>query len=361
MRSRSVQKIILIIGGLLFACLILEGGLRIFYPQNFQVHPPGMYILDPDVGYALAPDFKGKISRPEFQIDFSTNEVGLRGISPRPLKANTFRILVLGDSQTWGFGVKDNETFSVHLEKLLSAHYGNFDIQVLNGGIPGYGTADQLAFLQSRGAALKPDLVIIQFLSVNDLQENRTPARMWADLTDGFLSAQDVFKNGSKEAAPVLGVRAQHWLKENVYLARLTLDLVGYIGARTGALSKIDELWGEDFTQADAQLGQELLIEMTSTASKLGAGILLLYTTGQAQVIQDTYNLPHTAAVVANAAQYTGTPWIDLAEQMQQRADRYALYYRQNGHWTPAGHQVVARILANEIIRLGLIQSFSEQ
>ena len=361
MELKFFQKSVLIIGGLLVVCLILEAGLRLFYPQNFQVHPPGMYTLDPAVGYVLTPGFKSTMNRPEFQIDFSTNNIGLRGLDPRSPKANTFRILVLGDSQTWGFGVADNETYPVQLEKLLIAHYRNRNIQVLNGGVPGYGTADELAFLKSYGASLDPDLVIVQFLSVNDLRENLTPASTWANVVDGMLTTQGLPPESNKEAAPALGVRAQLWLKENSYLARLALDLAGYMGTRIANLGKIDELWGEDFAQEDAILGQQLLVEITRTSSELGARSLLLYTTGQAQVIQDTYDLPRSATVVANAAKYTGTPWIDLAKQMQQRADRHNLYYKQNGHWTPAGHRAVAEILTDEIIKLGIIASFKEQ
>ena len=357
MRSRFLQKILLVLGGLLFGCVVLEGGLRLFYPQIFLVHPPGMYALDPEIGYVLTPGFKSSMSRPEFHIDFSTNDIGLRGINPTSPKANTFRILVLGDSQTWGFGVEDNETYSIRLENLLSAQYPNLDIQVLNGGVPGYGTADELAFLKSRGAALQPDLVIVQFLSVNDLKENRTPASTWATIVDGMLASREDATGSETNLSISLVEQSQRWLKKNSYLARLSFDAIGYLGTRAGLFKDINALWGEDFSQEDAKLGQELLVQIAKTSEGLGAECLLLYTTGQAQVIQGTYDRPRSAEVVADAAQIAEVPWIDVSAEMHERSDRNSFYYHQNGHWTPEGHRVVAEILAKDIIQLGLVQS----
>ena len=51
-----------------------------------------------------------------------------------------------------------------------------------------------------------------------------------------------------------------------------------------------------------------------------------------------------------------GVPWLDLAAHLRQRDDRLELYYPQDGHWTAAGHRAVARFLADEIARLGLLE-----
>jgi lysophospholipase L1-like esterase len=342
-------------GGVLAAFLAMEGFLRLAKPQIFEVHPPGMYTADPEVGYVLTPGYEGYVTRPEYRARFNIDQSGLRGAAPRPRQSNTFRILVLGDSQAWGFGVNDEDTFSVRLENLLAEHYAQLDVQVLNGGVPGYGTADELAFLRSRGEALQPDLVIVQFLSVNDMQENRAPARTWATIRDGMLTIRDTAAANDPAKLQPLWLQAKQWLKGNSHLASLLFDTMGYIGTRAGVLGPVDALWGEDFAEEDVHLATDLLAQIAQTAADLGARSLFLYTTGQAQVIQETYEPLRSLSVVENAARAAGVPWLDATERLRRRSDRYELYHPRDGHWTPAGHQAIAEILADEIINLGLM------
>lgn len=359
MKRAILGKIALALGGVMVALLVMEVFLRLARPQIFEMHPPGMYVLDPDVGYVLTPGFEGDLHRSEFQTHFTTGQSGLRRADPRPRQPNTVRVLILGDSLTWGFGVADEETFVVRLETLLATTYPELDIQVLNGGVPGYSTADQLAFLQSRGARLKPDLVIVQFLSVNDLQDNRTPASTWATIQDGMLAHRaPVSEKGAVSSLPF---RMRLWLRTNSHLARFAFDTIGYQGARFGILRQVDVLGEENFSKEDAQVGTELLVQIARTATELGAQSLFLYTTGQAQIIQDSYERPRSASVVENAAQQALVPWVDAAQQLQQRPDRYQLYYAMDGHWTPAGHRAMAEILADELMELGLIEAEVEQ
>jgi hypothetical protein len=354
LRKGCVQNILLMIGGIFIAFFLAEILLRTIRPQIFDVHPQGMYIEDPDIGYTLTPDFTGELVSSEFRMEFHTNSLGLRGEELRPRQNNTVRILLLGDSQAWGFGVAEAETMSVLLEQSLSTQYPNFDIQVVNGGVPGYGTADELAFLQAKGDLLQPDIVIVQFLSVNDLSENRTPAREWAIIEDGFLASRFTPDENDLSLSTVFE-RARRWIKLNSHLGRLLFDVGGYLGTRAGILGEVDALWGEDFTQEDAKLGVELLVHIAETANKLGAETLFLYTTSQAHVIPAVYDPPKSSGVVETASKEANVPWIDSARWLNQHPDKYLLYYPKNGHWTPTGHAAVAELVANSIVALPLI------
>jgi len=91
---------------------------------------------------------------------YSTNELGFR--SPPLFPAGSrFRILAIGDSTTFGQHVADHETWPAQLQQLLDPEAKQ--IEVINAGVIGASSFQGLAFLQTRGLALQPDLVIATF------------------------------------------------------------------------------------------------------------------------------------------------------------------------------------------------------
>ena len=352
-RARYLGNILLVVISLLIAAALGEIFLRLLKPQIFDVHPQGMYVADEALGYALKPGFEGVIERSEFRAPFTVDDTGLRGAGPRPRADNSFRILVLGDSQAFGFGVLDNETFSAQLEEILAARYRNLEVQVLNGGVPGYGTADQLAFLRSKGGAFEPDLVILQFLSVNDIVESNAPAIDWAVLQDGWLRAGPQEPDGGGES-PNLSERIRQ-LKQQSHLLHLLSNSAGYLALRLGLIDKIESLWGEDFTDDEGKVAAGVLVEISEEARRLGAPSLFLYSTAKNYVLSDDYELPRSGLVVRDAAETADVPWVDANETLRLRPDRTELYFTLDGHWSPDGHRAIAELLADELATLGLI------
>lgn len=81
----------------------------------------------------------------------------------------SYRILAVGDSNTFGYIVPAEKTYTRILEDRLRAE--GIDAEVLNMGVSGWGTDQALEALQRDGALHRPDLVIVQF-DENDLGEN---------------------------------------------------------------------------------------------------------------------------------------------------------------------------------------------
>lgn len=79
----------------------------------------------------------------------------------------TYRILVLGDSFTWGVGLNVEETIPKQLEIDLS-HDTPPRVEVINAATPGYNTIDELAELKSRGIQYDPDMILLVYL-LNDV------------------------------------------------------------------------------------------------------------------------------------------------------------------------------------------------
>lgn len=100
-----------------------------------------------------------------------TNAQGLRADREitREKPPGVHRVLCLGDSFTFGPFVDNHETYSAQLQGLLNAARAD-SVQVINAGFSGWTLPDQLDYLQEKGLALKPDLVLLQ-IYVNDVRE----------------------------------------------------------------------------------------------------------------------------------------------------------------------------------------------
>lgn len=104
------------------------------------------------------------------------NSLGLRGEEIAVKKPNNvFRILVLGDSFTFGSRVDNNETYSYLLEEDLNSHFDEKPkIEVINAGHSAYSTREEYEYFMERGIHLDPDMVIISWFP-NDIRELSKP------------------------------------------------------------------------------------------------------------------------------------------------------------------------------------------
>ena len=113
----------------------------------------------------LIPNKEGEM----FGAYVKINSLGFRGKEYNLDKhSNTFRILVLGDSVTFGIGVNNNDLYTEKLEEMLNNN-SKTNYEVWNLGIIGYNTLQELELLKVKGINYNPDLVIIQYHE-NDLE-----------------------------------------------------------------------------------------------------------------------------------------------------------------------------------------------
>lgn len=135
---------------------------------------PGFFLSDAVRGQRLAAGYDGWFAGVPVHI----NSLELRDpreyeLTKRP---NTFRILVLGDSVTFGHGSVYEHTYPYLTEQRLKAWRPDVDWQVWNAAVPGYNTSQELAHLLEVGERFQPDLVVVGFFD-NDLSDNRPLAQ----------------------------------------------------------------------------------------------------------------------------------------------------------------------------------------
>jgi hypothetical protein len=135
-------------------------------------------------GWAVRPNVHELPAFPHGIVN--SNSQGVRGrreyASPKP--AGLTRMLVFGDSFTFGDEVSDDETYAADLERMLPG------VEVINLGVHGYGQDQMLLYLRQVVAQYEPDLVLLGFVFL-DMQRNELAFRDFAkprfDLVQGRL------------------------------------------------------------------------------------------------------------------------------------------------------------------------------
>lgn len=130
---------------------------------------------DPQTGWSLQPGATGRWFNPpyEYDIDITVSSQGLRDVERAGYgkPAGVFRILLLGDSYVEGLRVPLEQTFGKVLEAELNASApAGLRYEVVNAGVSGWGTDQQLLWLRTEGAKYQPDLVLLAFFPGNDFQ-----------------------------------------------------------------------------------------------------------------------------------------------------------------------------------------------
>jgi len=138
-------------------CFIgLEIVLRVAGYGNLEIYAP-----DEQLYWRLKPDQDcyTKVGRKPVHI----NSHGTRGaefVEAKPV--NTIRILSLGDSRTFGWGLTEDETYSARLGKLLQEKLGpGRHVEVINAGVNAWSYPQMLVYFRERGLKFQPDVVVL--------------------------------------------------------------------------------------------------------------------------------------------------------------------------------------------------------
>jgi hypothetical protein len=171
--SDRVKRLLVVVVGVLAATAVAAIGVEMWVRMTWDVRrgTPGFYVPDAVRGARLSENYSGWFAGVPVHI----NSLGLRDPREYDLQKtrNTFRILVLGDSVTFGHGSIYEHTYPYLLEQQLKAWRPGVDWQVWNASVPGYNTSQELAHLLEVGPRFKPDLVVVGFYE-NDLLDNHT-------------------------------------------------------------------------------------------------------------------------------------------------------------------------------------------
>jgi GDSL-like Lipase/Acylhydrolase family len=200
---------------------------------------PGFYLSDPVRIQRLAAGYSGWFAGVPVRI----NQLELRDAREYSLAKppHTFRILVLGDSVTFGHGSVYEHTFPYLLEQQLRSWRPEVNWQVWNAAVPGYNTSQELAQLLEIGPRFQPDLVIVGFF--------------WNDAADNFC----VRRPGaiSRAASATLSFLYRHLYSIEFY-KRAYLQLAWKLSSADSYRLRVQHLAEERSLLADLQQIRDL-------------------------------------------------------------------------------------------------------
>ena len=155
--KRLLQNLALSAVSLLVCVTALEVVLRFCGYGNVEI-----YESDPVLYWKLKPNQScyTKVDRKPVHI----NSLGTRGLEFALAKPpNTLRILCLGDSRTFGWGLSESETYCGVLQSLLQDHAsGGNKIEVINAGVNAWSYPQMQAYFRELGVHYHPDFVVLE-------------------------------------------------------------------------------------------------------------------------------------------------------------------------------------------------------
>jgi hypothetical protein len=299
-RAQILLKIgMLVLPSLLLLC-VLEGVTFIWERQ--QADGPYAWELvasrrldlltftEPGAGYTLLRPG----TRYEYQgIPVVINSRGLRSPEVGLQKpSGGLRILNIGDSIAFGWGVPQEASYGQQLQALLQKRVPQTPVEVINAGAPGWTPVNALAYLQAEGMKYQPDLVIYELTLVNDIY-GRSPV----ETQSGFQPVQ--------------------WLRDHTYSWPFLSIQTKWLQARAAGKDRIAVIdpprQPEAYFPLDTAnpLWDDLWASVTAIDAAVDAPLLVVMFPIEYQVVDMAYPLLPQKAL-SQRAEAAGLPLLDL-------------------------------------------------
>ena len=401
-RPRNLKKkLLLVMFGVVFGLTMSEIFLRVVGYSY-----PLFYTTDYYRGFALQPGVEGSYQR-EGGSYVRINSDGLRDREHAKAKpAGTVRIAVLGDSFSEAMHVPMEQTFWSLLERKLQEcnAFPGKKVEVINFGVSGYGTAQELMTLRQRVWDYSPDLVVLAFTTYNDIYDNsralsRTEEVPYFVYRNGALAYDDSFRssrtylqrdskldrlgrwfhNGLRVVQLVhyvqfvVKLKLTDWRnKRRMAAAAPTQPAAGSTPAVRNAedigidnmiyIEPRDENWKEAW-----RVTEGLIKQMRDDVAQKKARFLLVTLSNAIQVYPDPIvrqkflqhvgadNIFYPNLRLKALAEQERIDFIDLAQPMQVYADQNKVFLHGfgsdigNGHWNATGHKLAADLISQKL------------
>jgi len=379
MNKQSLFINVLLMGGTLIISLL---GIEIFCYAYLKIpaHMPPLVYFDPSQKPSKRLMRNATIEAfgayREFRYQISTNDLGFRNTYPFTSKgdAENYSVVFLGDSQTFGVGVDDQDTFT-------SLFARNLNLSVLNAACPGYNTIEELLTYTHRIKPFyKPEHIVLFFFAGNDAYENHKNHKLFNKLESpsSTESSQnpspprliDTVKNflSKRSAIYNLFIRIRQFPQINQLLYHY--KLVKATPPSELAIFKRSE---NQEALAHWQITEEVIKTLKDKVATSGSTFWIVLIPDRYQVDAtywqqwvSKYNLDSQDfdlmlpnRHLAEFATKHGIVFVDPTESLRKsHAQGENPFWKIDSHLNPSGHQIIAKLLT---ARMSEYQQSSKQ
>jgi lysophospholipase L1-like esterase len=281
----------------------------------------------------------------------SFNRFGLRDRERSLERApGTTRIVVLGDSVTFGLGVAEARAFPRVTETLLNAssRHRLLPVEVLNFGMPGYNTVHELAQLRELGLAFHPDVVVVGLL-YNDVEPSTAQAlrlgRIHAEhppAVAGHLSLAREVRSDINGVITALKKRSLFvsWLTPRLGLLLRPLGAKGF-----GQVGEVKDQYVD--SNLDWQWLRAALLDMKALCEDRKIGLVVAIIPAMAKFTDSGYPIREYHAAVSGFCRAHSITCLDLLPPFWGMDGTQFWISPTDGHPDARAHRVIAGALAD--------------
>lgn len=336
---------------------------------------PLMYQPDMACGTLLRPNLNVRYIE-EGRAVVRTNSSGFRERELHTSKPDgVFRIALLGDSFTEAIQVEHEKTWARQLEKLCNQNAENQRVEVLNFGISGFGTAQELAALENYVLPYQPDLIVLLMFTGNDIADNSREIKAgqikpYYQMKNGKLVLDQSFQEDDRFVAAQSQMTQ---LKVSLINASRVLQLCNKFysnwkhrspeqNVNIGLDTQVYQVPPHESKWSRAwQVTEQVLNRIKNVAGDDGASLVVVTATNPIQVLPDRAkreqycqkanlkDLDYPDRRIASFGKQEQIPVLNLTPSFRTAADQSGEYFHgfKNtklgyGHWNALGHEKAA-------------------
>ncbi len=300
---------------------------NLYFQLNPELDYPRFFQRDRDLFWKFRPN---QVIKSDFFVEgeYRINSFGLRNEEFSKIKpAGVFRIICLGNSNTFGWKQRESDAYPQQLQSLCDAKLPGLKIEVINAGITGYSTYQGKIFLGEEILRLEPDLVLVNY--------------GWNDLLPAKFGIQDK----EQKLPPQWVLDLQNLLSQTTLYQTLKSFWVGRFSGKKAIEPGISRVSIDDF--------QNNLTDMEKICREYGINAVLLTNPiasleaywGKGKV--SNVHLLHQAYndAIRQLAFSKGFEILDIALLFEGRRDLYDNPQADYIHYNALGHKVVAQAI----------------
>ncbi len=323
-RKALAKKLLQFSGLLILTFFCLEIGTRLFWRDTTSGEARNM-----------------PLQQAEQKMHYRTNSLGIRNKEiSRDKPAGVLRLLAIGDSFVYGYGLPEEALVTVKIEQALNEKLAR-PVEVINSGIVGFNTTDQYKQLKRLGDIYDPELVIVFFFT-DDVLERVKPAgenKPRIQTADWKQNAKEALRNHSRFFAWLYSLyKSKGASKIGVPRVMLPSDYFNLDDSKPGwvAFKKgVHEM--QDYVQDNHMRFLFVMIPTLTTLNK-------------------NYPYMELRQKVTAFIQSNDIPFIDLFDTLAPYPPGELWVSQQNNHWNAHATTLAADEIVRMILYFGLLK-----